>query len=86
MCCDSEGTVVNLSTNEPNEHFRFKHAEADTKLISLYAKLRAIGKTESVIIDSEITDVYVVRESCLYLTSYFWKKKVFIKRKGVLVN
>ena len=46
MCCDSEGTVVNLSTNEPSEHFRFKHAEADTMLISVYAKLRAIGKIE----------------------------------------
>ena len=72
MCCDSEGTVVNLSTNEPSEHFRFKHAEADTMQISVYAKLMAIGKTESVIIDSEDTDVYV---QAAYISHSIFGKK-----------
>ena len=81
MFCDSEGSI-NLSTDEPNEHFRFKHAEADTVLLSIYASLRASGNTKPVIIDSEDTDVYV---QAAYVSHNVFGE-LYIKRKNILVN
>jgi len=39
--------------------FGFKHLEADTMLLSAYAKLMAENNKDVVILDSEDTDVYV---------------------------
>ena len=38
-------TAINLSTGEPNRDFGFKNPEADTMLLSVYARLRANGNT-----------------------------------------
>ena len=37
----------------------FRQTEADTILLSIYARLRGNGHTEVAVIDSEDTDVYV---------------------------
>ena len=42
-----------------NVDFVFKHAEADTMLLSAYAKLRASNIKETKVLDCEDTDVYV---------------------------
>ena len=56
--CTGE-TAINLTTGEPERHFRFNHTEADSILLSVYAELQEIGHAEVVVLDSEDTDVYV---------------------------
>ncbi|KAJ8347042.1 hypothetical protein SKAU_G00284430 [Synaphobranchus kaupii] len=50
---------TNLGTGMSSEDYVFKHPEADTMLLSAYAKLRASNYTETVVLDCEDTDVYV---------------------------
>ena len=69
-------------TGEPNRDFGFKHPEADTMLLSVYARLRANGNTEVVVLDSEDTDVYV---QAAYVSHQLYGD-LLIKRKDVLVN
>ena len=49
----------NLSTGAASTDLGFKHPEADTMLLSAYAKVRTQNYNESVVLDSEDTDVYV---------------------------
>ena len=79
--CEGE-TAINLSTGEPNRDFGFKHPEADTMLLSVYARLRANGNTEVVVLDSEDTDVYV---QAAYV-SHQLHGDLLIKCNDVLVN
>ena len=65
-----------------NGDYVFKHAEADTMLISAYAKLRAGNCTRTVVIDSTDTDVYV---QAAYV-SHSLRGDLMIKRKHALVN
>ena len=54
-----EGNVVENLTSERKENdFAFQKVEADTMILSAYAKLRE-SYNGTVIIDSEDTDVYV---------------------------
>ena len=50
------GETTNLGTGEDHPDLTFSHAEADTMIFGIYAKLRA-GYAHPVIIDSEDTDV-----------------------------
>ena len=75
-------TATNLSTGMANGDYVFKHAEADTMLISAYAKLRAGNCTRTVVIDSTDTDVYV---QAAYV-SHSLRGHLMIKRKHALVN
>ena len=79
--CEGE-TAIDFSTGEPNSDFGFKHPEADTMLLSVYARLRANGNNEMVVLDSEDTDVYV---QAAYV-SHQLHGDLLIKRKDVLVN
>ena len=56
--CEGE-TSTNLNTDVASTDFGFKHVEADTMLLSAYAKLMAENNKEVVILDSEDTDVYL---------------------------
>ena len=49
--------------------FGFKHLEADTMLLSAYAKLMAENNKEVVILVSEDIDVYFSSSICLTSTS-----------------
>ena len=57
MYCDGETT--NTSIDQVNTCFIFRQTEADTILLSIYARLRDNGHTDGAVIDSEDTDVYV---------------------------
>ena len=65
-----------------NGDYVFKHAEADTMLLSAYAKLRAGNCTRTVVIDSTDTDVYV---QATYV-SHSLRGDLMIKRKHAQVN
>ena len=56
MYCDNETT--NISTDQVNTCFIFK-TEADTILLSIYARLGNNSHTKVAVINSEDTDVYV---------------------------
>ena len=56
--CEGE-TSTNLSTGVANGDYIFRHPEADTMLLSAYAKVRASKYTGPVVLDCEDTDVYV---------------------------
>ena len=56
--CEGE-TSTNLSTGVANGDYVFRHPEADTMLLSAYAKVRASKYTGPVVLDCEDTDVYV---------------------------
>ena len=56
--CEGE-TSTNLSTGVANGDYVFRHLEADTMLLSAYAKVRASKYTGPVVLDCEDTDVYV---------------------------
>ena len=75
-------TATNLSTGMANGDYVYKHAEADTMLISAYAKLRAGNCTRTVVIDSTDTDVYV---QAAYM-SHSLRGDLMIKCKHALVN
>ena len=54
--------VTNLNTDMATGDYGFKHLEADTMLLSIYSKLRTANYTNTAVIDSEDTDVYVQRD------------------------
>ena len=56
--CKGERST-NLSTGVANGDYVFRHPEADTMLLSAYAKVRASKYTGTVVLDCEDTDVYV---------------------------
>ena len=56
--CEGE-TSTNLSTGVASGNYVFKHPEADTMLLSAYAKLRTVHYSGPVVLDSTDTDVYV---------------------------
>jgi len=79
--CKGEKSI-DLSTCVPTTDFGFKHPEADTMLLSVYARLRTNNVTGAVVIDSEDTDVYV---QAAYV-SHQLHGDLLIKRKDGLVN
>lgn len=56
--CEGE-TSTNLNTGMASEDYVLKYPEADTMLLSAYAKLRSGNFTGPVVLDSKDTDVYV---------------------------
>jgi len=65
-----------------SDDYAFKHAEADTMLLSAYAKLRAGNYTGPVILDSEDTDVYV---QAAYVSQQL-QGDLLIKHKHAVIN
>ena len=55
-----QGNCTNLRSNQRLEEFECNHMEADTILFFIYSQLRKMGHTETVVIDSEDTDVVVL--------------------------
>ena len=79
----SEGErVTNMNTYMATGDYRFKHPEADTMLLSIYAKLRTANYTNTVVLDSEDTNVYV---QAAYM-SHQTRGKLLIKPKQALIN
>ena len=84
--CEGD-TSTNLNTGEVSREYAFKHAEADTMLLSAYAKIRAGDYNGTVVLDSEDTDVYV---QAIYVahqldgTLLMKRKKAFINCKSML--
>ena len=71
----------NLTNNREENDFTFQQAEADTVILSVYAKLRK-SYNGIVIIDSEDSDVYVrAAYVALNLLSY-----LLIKNKNTLLS
>jgi hypothetical protein len=79
--CEGE-TSTNLSTGVANGDYVFRHPEADTMLLSAYAKVRASKYTGPVVLDCEDTDVYV---QAAYVSQQV-RGDLLIKRKHVLIN
>ena len=79
--CEGE-TSINLSTGVVNMDYVFKHPEADTMLLSAYAKVRTGDYTGTVVLDSEDTDVYV---QAAYVSQQL-RGDLLIKRKNALIN
>ena len=79
--CEGE-TSINLTTNIASGDYVFKQAEADTMLVSAYAKLRASNYTGPVVLDSEDTDVY----SQSGYAAHQLRGDLFMKRKPSFVN
>ena len=79
--CEGEMST-NLGTGMPNGDYVFKHPEADTMLLSAYAELRAKECTETVVLDSEDTDVYV---QATYVSQQL-QGNLLIKRKHAFIN
>ena len=50
---------MNLSTQEPIEHYCFSQSEADTIFFSAYSALCESGYNDPVVIDVADTDAYV---------------------------
>ena len=73
--------AVNLTNGNIENDFVFSHSEADTMLISAYAKLRE-SYDGSVIIDSEDTDVYVQGA----FVSHVLPGNLYMKNKKLLFN
>ena len=73
---------MTTGTDVPIRDFGFKHPDADTTLLSLYARLRAENFTETVVIDSRDTDVYV---QAAYVSHQICGD-LLMKRKDGLVN
>ena len=71
-----------MTTGVASRDYVFKHAEADTILLSAYAKLRAGNYTGAVVLDSEDTDVYV---QAAYVSQQF-EGDLLIKHKRTLIN
>ena len=81
LYCEGE-RVTNLNNDIATGDYRFKHIEADTMLLSIYVKLRTANYTNTVVLDSEDTDVYV---QAAYV-SHQIRSKLLIKRKQALVD
>ena len=79
--CEGE-TSTNLSTGMVSGDYVFKHPEADTILLSAYAKLRTGNHTGAVVLDSEDTDVYV---QAAYVSQQV-RGDLLIKHKHTLIN
>lgn len=79
--CQGE-VSTNLSTGVTSSDYGFKHPEADTILFSVYAKLRMQNYSQTVVIDSGDTDVYV---QAAYI-SYMIPGELMIKRQHALIN
>ncbi|KAL8565961.1 hypothetical protein ACOMHN_054946 [Nucella lapillus] len=79
--CEGE-TAVNLSTGVANGDYVFRHPEADTMLLSAYAKLRTGNYRGTVVLDSEDTDVHV---QAAYLSQQL-PGDLLIKRKDAFIN
>ncbi|KAL8573120.1 hypothetical protein ACOMHN_027380 [Nucella lapillus] len=79
--CEGE-TSVNLSTGVANEDYVFRHPEADTMLLSAYAKLRTGNYRGTVVLDSEDTDVHV---QAAYLSQQL-PGDLLIKSKDAFIN
>ncbi|MES9880814.1 MAG: hypothetical protein ABW185_08030 [Sedimenticola sp.] len=79
--CEGDKSI-NLNTGVASGDYVFKHTEADTMLISAYAKLRTENYTEAVVLDSEDTDVYV---QAAYVSQQLIGD-LLIKRKHELIN
>ena len=79
--CEGEMST-NLSTGVVSRDYGFKHPEADTMLLSAYAKLRDENYTATVVLESEDTDVYV---QAAYVSHQF-RGDLLIKRKHDLIN
>ena len=78
-----EDSAVNLTTGSNENEFVFSHTEADTMLISAYAKLRdSCNYNGAVIIDSEDTDVYVQAA----FVSHVLPGNLYLKHKRSLFN
>ena len=75
-------TSTNLSTGSVSGDYVFKHPEADTMLLSAYAKLRSGDNTGVVVLDSEDTDVYVQAA----FVAHQLRGDLLIKRKHALIN
>ena len=75
------GKATNIVTGENDPKLYFNHSEADTMMLTLYAKLRS-EYPHAIIIDSEDTDVYVQ-------AAYVAKQEhgnLYMKRKKQLVD
>ena len=72
----------NLITGAASTDFGFTHLEADTILLSAYANVRTQNYNESVVLDSENTDVYV---QAAY-ASHQIQGNVLIKRKNEFIS
>ena len=79
--CEGE-TSTNVSTGVANTDFIFRHPEADTMMLSAYAKLRTGNFNGAVVLDSEDTDVFV---QAAYLSQQL-PGDLLIKRKHVFIN
>ena len=79
--CEGE-TSTNLITGMASTDFGFKHLEADTMLLSAYAKLMAENSKEVVVLDREDTDVYV---QAAYV-SHQLQGNLLIKRKNEYIS
>ncbi|KAL8559000.1 hypothetical protein ACOMHN_039756 [Nucella lapillus] len=79
--CEGE-TAVNLSTGVANGDYVFRHPEADTMLLSAYAKLWTGNYRGTVVLDSEDTDVHV---QAAYLSQQL-PGDLLIKRKDAFIN
>ena len=64
------GETTNMSTDQVNTCFIFRHTEADTILLSIYARLQDNGHTEVAVIDSEDG---CVCPSSIRFTSSLWR-------------
>ena len=79
--CEGD-TSTNLSTGFVSGDYVFKHPEADTMLLSAYAKLRSGDYTGVVVLDSEDTDVYVQAAFVVHQL----RGDLLITRKHALIN
>ena len=79
--CEGE-TSTNVSTGVANTDFIFRYPEADTMMLSAYAKLRTGNINGAVVLDSEDTDVYV---QAAYLSQQL-PGDLLIKHKHVFIN
>lgn len=79
--CEADKST-NLCTGIESRDYTFEHPEADTMLLSTYAKLRAENYTGTVVLDSEDTDVYV---QAVYVSQQL-PGDLLIKRKHALIN
>ncbi len=79
--CEGDKST-NLSTGVASGDYVFKQPEADTMMLSAYAKLRIGNYTGAVVLDSEDTDVYV---QAAYVSQQL-RGDLLIKRKHAYIN
>ena len=78
-----EGEVsTNLSTGVANGDYVFKHPEADTMLLSAYAKVRTTNYTGPLVLDCRDTDVFV---QAAYVSNQI-RGDLLIKHKNAFIN